>query len=421
MSEKICVLGLGYIGLPTAALLAVNGYSVVGVDVDKEKVNALQKGEIIIDEPGLKEPLKEAIKYGKFVAKSEIEEADVFIIAVPTPLIKESKKAELKYVKSASEMIKSVIKKGNLVVLESTVPPNTCKNLIRPILEQSGLKAGNDFLIAHCPERAMPGTTMDELKNNDRVIGAINDEAYNKTKKLYSSFCKGNMYKTDLTTAECCKLMENTFRDISIAIANEYARIAETLGINVWEVIELANKHPRANILSPGPGVGGHCIAVDPWFLIGNTSAANLTKVAREINEAMPKFVFNKIEKQVENVKDATISILGVAYKADVDDVRESPAIEIIDLCKKQGFDVKVNDPYVKKIEYQLVNLEECLKNSDCAVIITNHKHYYKLTPENFKGMKNKIIIDTRNCIDRKKFENSDVKVITLGDSKNIV
>ncbi len=414
MGDKICVLGLGYMGLPTASLFSKNCYDVVGVDVDKNKVDSLNKGEVYIDEKGLNELVKGAISSGRFTAKGEIEEADVFIIAVPTPLDKKNNKADLKYVISASEMIKSVLKKGNLVILESTVPPNTCKNVIIPILED-GLKAGSDFFISHCPERAIPGNTLHELINNDRIIGGLDEESCNKTKKLYSCFCKGDIFLTDLTTAETAKLMENTYRDVNIALANELAKISEKFKISAWEVIELANKHPRVNIHLPGPGVGGHCIAIDPWFLVENTDA-DLIKTARKINDSMPNHVFKIISEELKDVKNPKITVLGAAYKPDVDDPRESPAIELIKLCEKEKWNVSVTDPHVKSFESDIIGIDEAVDGADCIVIVTDHKEYHKLSPKDLVGVKNKVVIDSRNCIDKRKFEKEGFKVIVLGD-----
>jgi len=313
---------------------------------------------------------------------------------------------------------KTLIKiKGNLIILESTVPPNTCKNIIAPVIEKSGLKAGRDFLIAHCPERAIPGNTIYELKNNDRIIGGINVQACNAAKKLYLSFCKGKIYLSDLTTTEAAKLMENTYRDVNIALANEFAKISETLGINVWDTINLANKHPRVNIHNPGPGVGGHCIPIDPWFLSEKNNNAKLIVTARKINDTMPKYIINIISKVVKKIKNPTISILGVAYKPNVDDSRESPALELIRLCKNNKWRIKIHDPLVKKFNYILDSLDEVLTDSDCVVIITNHKEYSSLSLKNFKNVRNKIILDTRNCIDKKKFKNSGFKIIILGSN----
>jgi len=258
------VLEEAQFGLPTAALLANAGYKVTGVDTDKEKIEKLKKGILYIDEKEVKEIVQKSLNSNNFIVSTNIEEADIFIISVPTPVLVDNKKPDLSYVISAAEMIRKVMKKGNLIILESTVPPNTSKKILLPILNKSGLRAGNDYYLSHCPERAIPGNTIYELINNDRIIGGINKISCEKTKEIYSSFVKGKIYLTDITTAETVKLMENTYRDINIDLANEFAKIAEKIGINVWKAIELANKHPRVNILKPGPGVGGHCIPVRP-------------------------------------------------------------------------------------------------------------------------------------------------------------
>jgi UDP-N-acetyl-D-mannosaminuronic acid dehydrogenase len=276
--------------------------------------------------------------------KTELEEADVFIIAVPTPLDKEMKMAELKYVRSAADMIYQHLIKDNLVILESTVPPGTCDKLLVPVLEKSGLKVG-DFRLAHCPERAIPGNTIYEMVNNDRIIGGIDKKSTELAKSLYSSFVKGNFYLTNTVTAEFVKLMENTFRDINIALANEFAQIAEECGVNVWEAIELANKHPRVNVLKPGPGVGGHCIAIDPWFLTENSTRCRIASLAREINDGMPNHVLQIVKRQVDCIKDPVITVFGVAYKGGVDDTRETPALKFIKLAENEGYKVKVHDP----------------------------------------------------------------------------
>jgi len=264
--NKVCVLGLGYIGLPTAAVLATHGFSVVGVDANAVVVDTVNNGGIHIKEPGLNTIVQAAINSGNLVVRTKLERANAFIIAVPTPL--ESRRADLKYVKSATESIVPYLERNNLVILESTVPPKTTEELLVPILEQSRLKAGEDFYLAHCPERVLPGNILKEIIENDRIIGGINPESAAKAKALYSRFVSGAIYLTDATTAELVKVMENTYRDVNIALVNELSRICTKLGINVWEVIELANKHPRVNLLRPGPGVGGHCLAVDPWFVV---------------------------------------------------------------------------------------------------------------------------------------------------------
>ena len=292
--KKICVLGLGYIGLPTAAVLATHGFSVVGVDVNAAVVGTINNGGIHIKEPGLNTLVQAAIKSGNLVVRTRPETADAFIIAVSTPL--KNREADLSYVKSAAESIVPYLERGNLVILESTVPPKTTEELLIPILEQTKLRAGEDFYLAHCPERVLPGNILKEIIENDRIIGGINPESAVKAKDLYSTFVSGIIYLTDATTAEMVKVIENTYRDVNIALANELSRICMKLGMNVWEVIELANKHPRVNLLSPGPGVGGHCLAVDPWFVVEKApQVAKLIRLSRGINDEQPQFVVSMI------------------------------------------------------------------------------------------------------------------------------
>lgn len=417
--KKICVLGLGYMGLPTASLLATNGYSVVGVDVNEKKVKAINDREIPFDEPGLKELVLKAIDTGKFNAQTEVPESDVFIIAVPTP-ITARKKADLSYVESATEMIYPKLKKGNLVILESTVSPNTCTKLMIPILEKSKLKASKDFMLSHCPERAIPGNTMHELVFNDRIIGGIDEKSKKATAAIYSSFVKGKIFLTDTTTAETVKLMENTFRDINIALANEFAKIAEEIGINIWEAINLANRHPRVNILQPGPGVGGHCIAIDPWFLTEHSDNALIIKTARNINDSMPEHVIGLAKKMLNGIEQPKITILGVAYKPDVDDARETPAKHIIESAKKLGWQVTAHDPHVKSKDFSgLSGLDPALEGSDCVILVTNHEYYRKLKPIEVKTkMRIARLIDTRNYLNHKLWENAGFDVKVLGKAK---
>ena len=413
---KICVLGLGYIGLPTALLFAQK-YEVVGVDIDREVVKKINRGKVPFHEPGLAS-LFEKVK-NNFVAKTEVEEADVFLIAVPTPLEKNVKVANLKYVRMAAEMICPYLDKDNLVILESTVPPGTSERLIIPILERSGLKAG-EFYFAYCPERALPGNTIYEMIYNDRVIGILDETSGKLAKDLYSSFVRGNICLTDLRTAEFVKLMENIYRDVNIALANEFAQIAEESGINVWEAIELANKHPRVNILKPGPGVGGHCIAIDPWFLTESSTKSRMISLAREINDSMPNYVLQIVRKMVGNVKDPTITVFGVAYKGDVDDTRESPALKFIKLAENEGFRVKVYDPYVKNFEYEIMDYKDATKDSDCMVVITDHSVFKDINPEPIsKLMRRKNVLDCRNILDRKKWKMFGFNVKVLGDGKS--
>lgn len=416
---KICVLGLGYMGLPTAILFSEKGYDVVGVDIDEDKIKSLNNGKIYIDEKGLQERFDNVFSSGKFTVKNSIVESDIFLIAVPTPLDRRTNQANLNYVRSAGKMIKSVLNKGNLVILESTVPPNTCNKKLIPILEKAGLKSEVDFLVACCPEVAIPGNTVYELIHNNRIIGGNNIEACKKTEELYSTFCKGEMFLTDLTTAETTKLISNTYRAVNIAYVNELVKISEDFKIDVWEAINLANKSPRTYLHMPGPGVGGHCIPIDPWFLTENTDQAKLIQLSETINESMPTVVFDLIHNQVKNISKPTVSILGVAFKPDVDDYRESPALEVIRLCEESGYELKISDPHVVSFDHDLVNLDTALTDTDCVVIITNHKLYNDLKISDFSRLRKKLIIDTRNCINKIGLREAGYTVITLGDYKS--
>ena len=326
---KVCVIGLGYIGLPTATVLADSGHLVVGVDTNKETVDTVNRGMIHIAEPHLREKVAAAVRDGRLRASEVPEEAVAFIIAVPTPLAAD-RKADLSYVKSAAAEIVPCLRKGNLVILESTVPPRTTVDVLLPILGESGLVPGEDLLVAFCPERVLPGKILEELVNNNRVIGGINGKSAMAAAALYSTFVKGELLQTDATTAEMTKLMENTYRDVNIALANEFAMVAEHAGVNVWEAIRFANQHPRVNILQPGPGVGGHCIAVDPWFIVEKAAGkAHLIQTARSVNGGMPRYVVEKIRQLIQGIAAPKIALLGLTYKANVDDCRESPALVI--------------------------------------------------------------------------------------------
>ena len=413
---KICILGLGYIGLPTAALFATHGHEVVGVDTNKNIIETINKGITPFDEPGLPELLENPIKSKNLIAKTEVEESDVFLIAVPTPLDKEMKMAELKHVRSAGEMIYPHLRKENLVILESTVPPGTSDKLLVPILEKSGLKVSKDFYLAHCPERAIPGNTIYEMVHNDRIIGGIDKKSTELAKSLYSYFVKGTFYLTNTITAEFVKLMENTFRDINIALANEFAQIAEESGVNVWDAIELANRHPRVNILKPGPGVGGHCIAIDPWFLTENSTRCRIVSLAREINDGMPNHILQIVKGMLKGVDEPTITVLGVAYKGGVDDTRETPALKFIKQAENEGYKVKVHDPHVKEFEYEILGLEGAVRDSDCIVLLTDHKAFKEVEPKEISPlMRNKNVVDTRNMLDAERWNKEGFKVKILG------
>lgn len=414
--SKICVLGLGYIGLPTASILATNGFKVLGVDVNEQVVQVINKGGLPIKEPGLKTIVQAAVNSGNFRAALQAEPADVFIIAVPTP-VTDDKKANLSFIKAAAESILSVLNKGNLVVLESTSPPGTTKNFLVPILEKSGLKIGEELFVTYCPERVLPGRILTELINNNRIIGGINDKSAQVAKKLYSRFVEGEIVVTDSTTSEMVKLMENTYRDVNIALVNELAIICDKLRINVWDVIKLANLHPRVNLHLPGPGVGGHCLAVDPWFIVEKfPQEAKIISLCRQVNDSMPQYVTKNVLKLIENIKNPKITILGVSYKANIDDVRESPALSILSELDARGINFSIYDPHVKQFSYELSNLTDAFRDSDLVLIVTDHEEFKYLHPlELGKIMRNRILVDTRNCLNHQLWIDSGFNVYVLG------
>ncbi|MBR0131232.1 MAG: nucleotide sugar dehydrogenase [Firmicutes bacterium] len=415
---KVCVIGLGYIGLPTSAMFANAGLEVVGVDKKQAIVDALNKGEILIEEKGLAEFIKNVVASGHLRATAQIEPADAFIIAVPTPIMPD-KSSDMRFVKSATEDVATVLKKGDLVVLESTSPVGTVDSLMLPILEATGLKAGKDFSLGHSPERVIPGNILYELVNNHRVAGGIDEESADRIVALYKSFVKGEIYKTNARTAELCKLSENTFRDVNIAFANELAKICEAEDINVWELIEICNKHPRVNIHQPGPGVGGHCIAVDPWFIVEKEPAlAKIIDLSRHTNDSMPGYTAGRIQGILEGngiEGKAKIAVLGITYKPNVDDMRESPVVELIEILKEQGFEVAASDPFVGDRE-GLPSFEEAVKDADLVVLGVNHAQYKDLDFEALGSLvKHKLFFDTRNFISSAAAESAGFKYYLLG------
>ena len=388
--QKICVLGLGYIGLPTASTFATNGLKVTGVDVNPQVVEILRSGGLHIHEPGLRTLVQAAISSGNLSVSLQPEPADAFIIAVPTPFYAD-KRADLSYVTGAAEAVVPHLRPGNLVVLESTSPPRTTQDILVPILERSGLKAGTDFYLAYSPERVLPGQILRELIENARVIGGITRASAQAGAELYRIFVRGEVIETDATTAEMVKLMENTYRDVNIAIANEFARLAERFGIDVWEAIALANRHPRVEILRPGPGVGGHCISVDPWFLV--EAAPDLTPLilaSRNVNDSQPHFVLDIVRRALgldspAGLAGKRIAALGLAYKPDVDDLRESPAIEVVHLLAQAGASVIAFEPY--KLEPGLPGiqaaptLEAAIAGADLLLLLVAHQPFRQLDP----------------------------------------
>ena len=403
---RISVIGLGYIGLPTAAMFANRGHHVIGTDVDDKKVENVNKGVFAIEEPGLLAFLRDAFNTGNLRASVEIEPCDVFIICVPTP-IDDGNKPDLSYVESAGKNIASVLQKGNLVILESTVPPGTTINFLKPILEISGLTAGKDFDLCHCPERVMPGQILKELTENRRLIGGIDTKSSKRAKELYSTFVEGEIYIADPTTAEFTKLAENTFRDVNIALANELALLCEKHNTDIWKVREMANNHPRVDIHKPGPGVGGHCLPVDPWFLVNGDSGL-ITK-CREINDGMVEHVEATITANTG--QNGVVAILGTAYKANTEDKRNSPTMKLLGLL--DDFDIRLHDPYVKE---HRKSIDEVVEKADTLVLMVDHRDYIDIVPADIlKLMKGDVVIDTRNFFDPSEWKNAGAKYILLG------
>ena len=418
MKKKICIVGLGYIGLPTATMFSCYGHKVIGVDVNEKVVNNINKGKIIIEEPNLEELVEDVVKKGNLIASISPKESDVFIISVPTP-IKDDKTSDMSYVISATKSIVKYLKEGNIVILESTSPVGTTEEVVKPIIEESGLKVGRDIMLGYCPERVIPGKIIYELKNNDRVIGGIDKKSAEEIRKIYKTIVDGNIYLTDCKTAELCKLMENTYRDVNIALSNELLLICDKLNINVWEVIEYSNKHPRVNLHTPGPGVGGHCLAVDPWFIIEKEpELSNIIKSSRLLNDSMPEYVYNKINKILQKDKSKKITILGITYKANTDDMRESPIIKLIDKLLKNNYNVKVFDPYIKDFQINCQSILEACKDSDLLILGVNHDYFKNLPLDEIKTtMKGNLILDTRNFLDKKEVEKSGFIYKLLGSN----
>ncbi|ETT71779.1 NDP-N-acetyl-D-galactosaminuronic acid dehydrogenase [Bacillus mycoides FSL H7-687] len=399
--KKICVVGLGYIGLPTCAMFAKAGFQVTGVDVNPLIIDTVNEGKIHIEEVGLGELVKEEVSKGNLNASLKPVLADVYIIAVPTPHNYDHT-ADLKYVQSAVESIKPFLQKGNILIVESTIPPRTINDIVAPAIEEAGWKVGEEIYLAHCPERVLPGRILIELVENARIVGGINEISANKAADIYKSFVKGNVITTTAVTAEMAKLMENTFRDVNIALANELAKISANLGINALDVISLANLHPRVNLHTPGPGVGGHCLAVDPYFIIEkDPQNAQLISDAREINNSMPSFVVENVGKILGEGR-GKITVMGLTYKGNIDDVRESPAMEIVELLGKEGYEVAVYDPHVvqEAVPYELKTFKEAVDKTQCILVLSDHNEFKNLDEEAIiKGAERPIIFDTRNCV----------------------
>ena len=406
--DKVCVVGLGYIGLPTAAFIASKGVKVVGIDVNERFVKLINEGKVPFFEPGFEELLAKVVEEGNLVAQAEQVEADAYIVCVPTPF-QDNHKVDTKYIRAASEALAPHLRPGALVVLESTSPPGTTEDMAKHLIElrpDLSLDDENDnaIFVAHCPERVLPGQIMEEMENNDRVIGGLTPKGTELARDLYATFCTAELLMTNATTAEMAKLTENSFRDVNIAFANELSLICDRLGIDVWELIELANHHPRVNILQPGPGVGGHCIAVDPWFIVSAApEEAKIIKLARDVNNGKPEWVIEQVVKALEGKEKPVVAALGIAFKNDIDDLRESPSLEIV---KRLGvdnpeLDIRVVEPNVDELPAVLSNIsnltkqdtKEAITAADVVLLLVNHKEFVNLDQSVLEG---KTVIDTK-------------------------
>jgi UDP-N-acetyl-D-mannosaminuronic acid dehydrogenase len=397
--EMINIIGLGYIGLPTALVFAKSGIKVVGTDISTNLVKSLNEDKLTFEEEGLEELFQKARSNG-IIFTTEYQKTHTYIIAVPTPFLKDSKKLDPKYVISAMNSVLDVCERGASIIIESTISPGTTDKYIRPEIEKRGYVIGEDVHLLHAPERIIPGNMIYELEHNPRTIGADFPEIGQKIKALYSSFCKVEIVVTDIRSAEMSKVVENTFRDINIAYANELAKICRSDNMDVYEIIRIANMHPRVNILQPGPGVGGHCISVDPWFLVGDyPDLTNLILTARKINDSMPGHVLSRIRDimREHGIKDVSkVGLYGLTYKENVDDTRESPTIQVLQKMDEHlAYGMKVFDPFVKSriVDHQHMNFEDFLNEIEILVIMVGHDHI----KNNMEIIKNMIVLDTRN------------------------
>ncbi|MFN0194281.1 MAG: nucleotide sugar dehydrogenase [Aestuariivirga sp.] len=418
--RKVCVIGLGYVGLPTAAVIASAGHEVIGVDTNDHIFKRLSSGSSTIEEEGVKELVEQELTSGKLIVAKAPAQADVFIICVPTP-ITPFKTVDIGLVAAATRSILPYVKRGDMVILESTSPIATTRKTIGGILAEAGFDITNDLDLCYCPERVYPGNTLKEIVHNDRVVGGLTPRAARRARDFYKSFCKGNVAETSAEAAEFSKLAENTYRDVNIALANSFARIAELAGIDVGDVINTANQHPRVNILQPGAGVGGHCIPVDPWFLVESYPAVSgLVRHAREINDSQPVRLLDRAELE-GLTRGATIAVLGLAYRADIDDPRESPAELLIAEALDRGYSLKVHDPFVDERHLHLEKygftrrISDAVRGVDAVFLMTGHTAYKSMDPEDLLSGGAGIVVDGCRVLAGDALTGTDAVIIRCG------
>ena len=418
--SNICVIGLGYVGLPAAVMFASNGHAVRGVDINSSLVESIRSGDVGQSEPDLSIRLKEVLDGGQFQVATSPSSADVFVIAVPTP-VGPDHSPDLTYVVNACRSVAGELSRGDLVIVESTIPPGATRGEISDTLEESGLTAGADFSLAYCPERVLPGNIVKEIVENDRIIGGVDKESTGRAADLYRSFVTGELRETDAATAEMVKLAENTYRDVNIALANNLANLSESVGVNVWNVVEMANLHPRVNIHTPGAGVGGHCIPVDPWFLVAaDEESSSLIRLSREVNDGQPAIVARLASEALGDIDNARVAVLGAAYKANVTDARESPTTDLTSRLADHGLTVAVTDPHVTSFSSEIVPADEALGDADIAILVVGHSEYARLEPDRVaRLMRGRLILDTTNTLDRDAWEHSGFTFLRYGDGRS--
>jgi UDP-N-acetyl-D-mannosaminuronic acid dehydrogenase len=427
--STVCVHGMGYIGLPTATMLANYDHRVFGYDTDAEVRSKLRNGNVHFEEPGLRAFVTQALESEQLEITDEVLPAKYHVICVPTPFDEESKEADLTYVRSAGRAVAEHLRRGDTVILESTVPPGTTEGVLGPILEESSLSAGDDFSLVHCPETVLPGNIITELRENNRIIGGVNAVSAESAVRLYESFVDGDIRTaTDATVAEFVKLIQNTFRDVNIALANEIAMLADDYGVDARGAIDLANSHPRVDILQPGPGVGGHCLPIDPWFLGDGSDRLDLISTARRINDGMPGYIIELLRDELGDLRGRTIAILGVAYKGDVGDTRMSPGLALAtqlqraDIAQPAATDggaetasgpaVTIHDPHVADSTLNLSDLKTATTGADAIVIATDHDEFESLDPDDLRAwMAGDVVIDAKGALSASAWQRSGFTV----------